>query len=264
MPLLLLADVLEAAGLVWGDLKWVAQDDLEGESPEARTRARFLTREYNLTSRDVLSESETLVEGDYWSPGGGGDEVSLEVRFAKRIGVEIGDTLRFDVQGRPMDARITSLRRINWLSLMPNFFVVFPRKRLEDAPQTLVGSVRLPAAETVGFKDALFSHHPNISLIDLPPIFDQVRGLFHTLGVTVRTLALLCALVGLMILFATLQLGRPERIERGNVLRTLGLDTAGILRVELVEVTTIGAISGGVILLLSLSLIHVIIGVIII
>lgn len=222
----------------------VADLELDASTPEARQRARAIAREYSLSHKDDLSRSETIVAGEFWQPGETRPLLSLEERFASRLGLELGDTMTFDVQGRPLTATITSLRRVNWLSLQPNFFAVMPSAVLGPAPQTLIGSVRVPErGQIASVQAAIFERHPNVSVIDLAPVFGEVRSLLGYLAATIRGLALLCALVGLLILLGSFQLGRQERLARAGILRALGFETRQIIGVDLVEYGLVGLVA---------------------
>lgn len=233
----------------------------EPASMEERRRRRMLSREYNLTYKDALNASETLTAGRLWEPGSTNAELSLERRFAERIGVELGARLTFDIQGRPQEGVVTSIRQINWLSLMPNFFVVLPTRVLEPAPQTLIGSLRLAdAAGIAGFQRELFAAHPNISVVDLGPIFGQVRRILGFVGSAVQLLALVCAGVGLLVLLLALRLGRPERVRQAGILRALGFETRQILALDLVEHAAVGLIAAVTVLVLATAFATVALG----
>ena len=47
---------------------------------------------------------------------------------------QLGDTLRFDLGGTPIEGRITSLRKVDWSSMRVNYFVLFPTATMVDAP----------------------------------------------------------------------------------------------------------------------------------
>ena len=68
----------------------VAPHTLPTQTPADRLRKRQLTREYNLTTRTDLGETETLVKGRWWTKQEAQNPdtpwVSLEERFAQRLG----------------------------------------------------------------------------------------------------------------------------------------------------------------------------------
>ena len=114
---------------------------------EEEQSGRMRNRSYNLSWRSELFPSEKLLKGTLsqnpWNPDQGNSmpEMSLETRFAKRLNVDLGDTMTFDVQGVEVEGRITSLRQIRWTSFQPNFFIQFQPGVLEDAPKTWLAGI---------------------------------------------------------------------------------------------------------------------------
>ncbi|UPT74374.1 MAG: ABC transporter permease [Elusimicrobiota bacterium] len=107
---------------------------------DERERGRLRAREYNLTYADAPNPSETIVAGKFWAPGAGRAEASVEKGFLERAGLKLGSRLTFDVQGREVEAAVTSVREVEWAAMRPNFFVTLsptcspPRRRPGSAP----------------------------------------------------------------------------------------------------------------------------------
>ena len=59
----------------------------------------------------------------------------MEQGFAERLGVEVGDTLGFLVGSQPLEAEVSSIRKLDWQSMRPNFFLIFPPKLLALTPR---------------------------------------------------------------------------------------------------------------------------------
>ncbi|MBI4345303.1 MAG: hypothetical protein HY553_00500 [Elusimicrobia bacterium] len=222
----------------------IARRDVKGMTAEELARQRFLTREYNLTYKDELQESERIVAGKMWEAGTSAAEISLERSFAKRIGVGLGARLVFDVQGRPVEGTVTSLRRVEWISMRPNFFVVFPRRVLEPAPQIFITSVRVgEAAKASALRRELGRAYANVSVVDLSKVLDNVQSMLGTLITALRLLAWFCLGVGLLVLAGTLGLGRAERVRQAALYRTLGCTASDVARMDAMEFVAVGAIA---------------------
>ena len=122
-----------------------------------------LRREYRNTYRDTLVASEQLVAGGWWAPHPLSlAQVSVEEELAKELGVALGDSLTWDVQGVLIGTRIASLRHVTWARFEPNFFVVFAPGALEGAPQSLVSLTRIDRPSDRGvFQRRLAERLPN-------------------------------------------------------------------------------------------------------
>ncbi len=129
---------------------------------EDRAR-RLVDREFNLSFSAQQPAHNEIVAGR-WVPNEAA-AVSVEEGLAKTLGLKLGDVLRFDVAGMPSEARITSLRKVDWGSMHANFFVMYPVAELPGMPVTYMGAFRAP--ERRGFDNALVRAFPNITNVDM-------------------------------------------------------------------------------------------------
>jgi putative ABC transport system permease protein len=75
----------------------------------------FVNREQNLSWAEELSSSNELLQGEWWPPDYDGPPlVSIEEEVALETGLGVGDVLQFEIAGQQLEARIASVRRINW------------------------------------------------------------------------------------------------------------------------------------------------------
>lgn len=185
-------------------------------------------RDQNLSYRSELYDSEELVEGAWFSgpydPAGTAlPEISLEVRFAERLGVGIGDRLSFDVQGVPLEGRITSLRRVRWNSFTPNFFVLFQPGVLEDAPSTWLATVfHVPEGQKTGFQNQVNRHFTNVSLINVTGLVGKVLEIAGQVRWAIQVMAFLAVLAGLVVVYSIASFNAKARETEINLLKILG------------------------------------------
>jgi putative ABC transport system permease protein len=69
--------------------------------------------------------------------------VSVEGKVAESLKLKLGDHMVFSVGGVNREARVTSLREINWDNFQPNFFMIFQPGTLKDLPATYLTSFYL-------------------------------------------------------------------------------------------------------------------------
>ncbi|WP_316929024.1 ABC transporter permease [Nitritalea halalkaliphila] len=106
--------------------------------PEEERRSRSLyNREFRVTYRDTLIASERLTAGKLRPYASGSDSifVSVDESYARRTGLELGDRLDFNVQGRPLRTYVGSLREVKFNQVSTNFLVLFPEGVLTNAPK---------------------------------------------------------------------------------------------------------------------------------
>lgn len=220
-------------------------------SEVAKNGHESLRRELNLSWTRDLPEGNTVVQGQWWdaetvaakTTTNNFAPVSLEEELLHELGLALGDTIRFSVGGLAFDAVITSTRSLNWDSMTPNFYFLFPEGYLEDYPRTHMTSLYIPAEEKLLVNDLLRSY-PTIQVIELDKIIDRIRTIVSqvTRGLEMMTLMILGC--GILVMFAAVSLSMGERLQESAILRTLGSSRRLILGVQWVEFTTLGLMAG--------------------
>lgn len=216
-----------------------------------------LRREFRSTFASQLRESETLVAGS-WHPTVAPDAdlipVSVEDGIARELGVSLGDTLEWDVQGVPLKTQVASLRQVDWRRVQPNFFVVFPLGPLDDAPafHVLVTRVESPQASATLQREVV-RQFPNVSAIDITVVLRTLDDILDRIAFAIRFMAGFTVATGLLVLIATVLSGRYQRLKESILLRVLGASQAQVRNILCVEYTVLGtlAATAGVILALA-------------
>lgn len=228
----------------------------EGDAPEGWA----VRREYRSTYRDTLVDSEALLRGRMWQPGGGGPDreglaqVSLDVAVAEDLKVDVGDVITWDVQGVRIPTRVTSIREVDWQRLEPNFFAVFPARVLNAAPQTWVMLARAPdaAARAVAQRD-IVRRYSNVAVLDLTAIQAALDEVLGRVAAVIRFLAAFSVVTGFVVLLGAVLTGRLQRIRESVLLRTLGATRRQIARVLLAEYLSLGLLASVAGILLAVA-----------
>jgi len=216
---------------------------------------RGLEREYRVTYRDSLSDSEEIIDGKWIGRAEPGKPiyVSLEDGYAKRIGVKIGDELMFNVQGAPLKALVGSTRKVDWNRIQTNFILIFPSGVLEDAPQFHVLLTQVPSNElSAKYQQAVVRTFPNISMIDLGLVLSVLDEILDKMGFVIRFMAAFSIITGLIVLIASVLISKYQRIRESVLLRTIGASRKQILVITALEYFFLGALAAGAGIVLSL------------
>jgi putative ABC transport system permease protein len=215
--------------------------------PEAYhdTRAKRLAeREFNLSWNAKLQGDNKIVKGQWWGLAGRGvAQFSVEEGIAKTLGIKLGDTLSYDMAGDRLTAPVTSLRSVQWDSFRANFFVLAPPGVLDRFPASYITSFYLPAAQA-GRLDALVQRFPNLTVIDVSAVMDQVRGIIERVSLAVEYVFLFTLAAGLTVLYAAIQSTLDERLYENAVLRALGAQRRRLWWGLAAEFSTLGALAG--------------------
>ena len=221
--------------------KAVDPETLGEEGGRAR---RMADREFNLSSAASLRTDNEVTAGTFWT-GRVPDETELSVEedFAATLGWKLGDTVTFDIAGSPYTGRITSLRKIDWESFRPNFFVIGSPGSLDAFSGSHITAVNVPADRT-RFTSDLVDAFPNLSVVDIDAVLDQVRGTVEQVSTVVESVFYFSLAAGVLVLLAAVSASQDERLLEGGVMRVLGGSRRQLRWAQVSEFSAIGLLSG--------------------
>ena len=217
-----------------------------------------LSREYRSTFRGELRAHEPVVEGEFVSTSSldSGDPipVSIEERLVEALSLKNGDKLSWDVQGLPLDTIVTSIRKVDWRQMQPNFFVVFPSGVLEGAPANHIIAVKASGVERIAaLQGEVVKRYPNVSAINLSMVLETLKDVFDKVGFVVRFMASFTILTGLIALIATVLTSRYQRVRESVLLRSLGASIGQVRRIMAIEYFLLGGLGSATGITLSLA-----------
>ncbi len=207
--------------------------------PEERAR-RLVDREFNLSHSAVKPERNEVVAGR-WKPEEAG-AISVEQGIATTLGLKLGDSLRFEIGGVPVDSKITSLRKVDWSSMRANFFAMYPVSVLADVPGTYMSAFKAPA--TPGFDNALVREFPNITSVDMTSTIEQVQRVLDQVIGAVEFLFAFTLAAGLVVLVAAVTATREERAREFAIMRAIGAGSCLLRSVQRAELIGVGLLAG--------------------
>ena len=224
----------------------------KGGRPARRTGPApwTLRREFRSTFRDTLTESETLISGKWFTAARNDSlgQISLDTGVVDDMGVKLGDTITWNVQGVEVPTVVTSTRAVKWQSFSPNFFVVFDSKSLRNAPKQFAFLVHAPDQASIArLQRDVVMRYPGVSSLDLTLVQQTVTNVLGKVTMAVRFLALISLALGVPVLFSAVAATRRERLREGVLLKTLGATKRQIGRIMLAEYAllgTLGALTG--------------------
>lgn len=207
-----------------------------------------LQRDLALTWSDEVPEGNKILSGEWHNDKDTLQQVSVESGLAKRLGVSLGDELLFDVAGQTFSVTVSSIRKVDWGTLTPNFYMILSASALENLPLAYLTSFHVPLDK----QDQLLSlirEFPTVTILDMSMVFGQIQTLVNQVTLAVEYLLLLVLIAGLLVLSAALYSSLDERIHQGAILRTLGVSRANLRRKQWSEFAFLGLISGIIALL---------------
>jgi putative ABC transport system permease protein len=217
---------------------------LKERMPKTDRGRAFAEREQNLSWARALPADNRIVAGRWWqNPDPARPEVSVATEFQEELGLRLGDRLSFDVAGEPVDAEVTSVRKVRWDGFRPNFFLVFAPGVLDTATGTFMTSVHLAAAQRPALAE-LVRRFPSVTVFDVETLLGQVREVMDRAALAVEYVSAFTLLAGLVVLLAAVQATRDERRYESAVLRTLGASRRTVLLGVATEFVALGLLAG--------------------
>ncbi|MEO8307565.1 MAG: FtsX-like permease family protein [Pseudomonadota bacterium] len=204
----------------------------------------FMQREQNLTWSAQLGTSNTITEGKWFSADDAGKPlVSVATEYQESMALKLGDRIKFDIAGEPIEVTVASFRRVEWDSLQPNFFLMFPPGLLEGALGTYMASAQFRPTDPASIAQ-LVRQFPSVSVFDMDDLLTQIRSIIDKAVLAVQSVFLGTLLAGVVVLLAAVQATRDERRYESAMLRTLGASRRTVLVGVLTEFALIGVFAG--------------------
>jgi len=216
-----------------------------GAADYADERAkRQIDREFNLSFMRAIPPGNQIIGGHWFTPDDLAlGSVSVEVWIAERLGIKLGDRLSFAGGGASITVPVTSLRKLDWDSMRPNFFFVTTPGALAGFPLSFMTTFRLPAADAL-FTTRLTQAFPNLTVIDVSAVMRQVNGVLDQVIRAVQFVFLFALLAGVLVLYAALLSTRDERLQEAALMRALGASRAQVAGAQHAEFLALGLVAG--------------------
>jgi putative ABC transport system permease protein len=223
------------------------------QSFEDVRRQGTIAREFTITYRDHLEANEKIVSGAFWNneaplpentPIG---EVSIEKGIHERAKIDVGDIMRFDVLGRIIEARVTSVREVEWEDARSGgFMFVFRPGPFAHAPQTWIAIVKGPqdAAERGRLQRDLVAKFPNVSAVDLLEVLTTLQNAVRNITLAISIVGGIALLSGVLILAGAVAMTKFQRVYEAAILRTLGASTRTLGAMLALEYSALGLLAG--------------------
>ncbi len=195
----------------------------------------------NLSYRSNIKDSEEIIEGrdfsgiyksqDFSEP----IELSVEERFAQRRGIELGDYIVFDVLGLELEAVVVNIRTVKWTEFVPNFFLIFQKGALDDAPKTLLATISSGDYSATEMLLELTDKFPSLTVIDVKNLFESFAELVESVASITEKMSLYSISIGLIMSFIIIQY--QMNLQKDNILRLkmIGVKNRAIKNAFLLE-----------------------------
>jgi len=237
------ATTVRTAPLVLGRLVGVNGQALrDGDADQARESLD----EHKLSDRSGNFDDVVVDRGAWWPAGHRGEPlVAMEDREADGLGLQVGDRLRFEIMGAPVEATLSAIysqRRLQsrlWLE------AIFSDGVLDPFITRHVGAAWMPADQALQAQDRLAAVAPNIATARTEALLQESRRLLERAGSGLAVVAGVCLAASLLVLASVVAASRSRQVFEATVMHALGARHSLLRRVLWWEYLVLAAITAG-------------------
>ena len=235
---------LTTAPLVLGRVAAVNGDALRTSSDSERVREA--RDEQKLSNAAGNIDDVVLREGAWWAAGdASAPRVAMEDREADQLGLKIGDRVRFDIMGSPVEAELVAIysqRRMQarlWLE------AIFSDGVLDPFITRHVGAAYLDAAGAQTAQDALAAVAPNIASVRTESLLVETRALMARASGGLALVAGVCLAASLLVLASVVASSRARQVFEATVMHAVGARLSSLRRVLYWEYLLLALLTAG-------------------
>ena len=211
-----------------------------------------LRREANLSFSEQLPGENKIVAGEWWTDSEaaraefqatGVAGVSLEQGFAEQTHLKVGDELQFSIAGLKLDAKVQSIRSLQWESMRPNFYYLMSPGSLDNYAPTYMTGAYIPRDKKPLLADLLRAH-PTMMVIEVDKVMNQIRTIMDQVTSGVELVLWLVFGGGFLVLLAAVNASMETRLQESGLLRALGSRRQLVLGSVWTEFSVLGMFAG--------------------
>ncbi|MDT8310957.1 MAG: FtsX-like permease family protein [Methylophaga sp.] len=202
-----------------------------------------LRRELNLTAALSYPDDNKIITGQ-WFTEDETEGLSIEQSLAESLGIKLGDKLSFTAGSDVFSGKVTSIRSVQWDSMQPNFYIMFPKNgALKDLPATYLSSFYLDPADKSVLNNFV-RQFPTVSVLEIDHVIERIQDIIQQVTQAVEAILLLILLAALSVMVAVVSATMSERLREGALLRTLGAQQKLLVKATMLEFALIGLVAG--------------------
>lgn len=194
-------------------------------------------------ARDV-PEGSTVTDGSWWAQDySGAPLVSLSTELREPLGLNVGDTMSIVIAGRPIAATVANFRQIDWREGGLSFRLLFSPGVIENAPQTVMGSIDVIDGTANDVESRLGKAFPTLSFLPVGDALERIEDILSSLANAVALVGSLAVISGVLVLAGAMSVGRKQREADAVVMKVLGATSRRVIVAFVVEYGVLGLLA---------------------
>lgn len=230
-------------------LRWVGWN---GEDPYVNLDENYYDQEIRMMVINELPKSNFIVDGKAWTglhqEGSGPVGVSIAKNYAFVRGIDVGDSMKFELYGVEFEAIVQNLRAVRLLDFRPNSRFMFQKGFFEGLPFNWYASLESKSGGSYDlFMKTFFEQFQTISLIDLSEVRKDLIDLILKLRQAIFFILMFLVVVSVSLLAAFAREKVSTRQLEMATLKCFGASKAqlmGIIALEFAILALLPSLAG--------------------
>lgn len=212
---------LDLAPLVLGRLVAVRGDTLrDSDDPQRRLEARD---EHKMSTLQDNFDQVVVTRGAWWPPDHRGPaRVAMEDREAEQLGLQIGDTLSFEILGERISAELVAIYAQKRFQSRLWLEAIFSDGVLDPFISRYVGLAYMDGSDALATQNRIAAAQPNVVTVRTDQLLDEARAVLMRAGAGLSAIAMVTLAASLLVLVSVIAASRARQIYLATLLHTLG------------------------------------------
>lgn len=206
------------------------------------TGRKGIHRELTMTALAQLPNHSPVIAGQTWTDAAR-KQVSISDNVAKDLDLKIGDQLTFQVDGQSFQVGVSSIRKVDWQSLQPNFFMIFTPDVFQNFIVSWMTSYRIDTTQT-DFDISVAKQYPTITILNIDSILQKLKTVLSQLAKAVSVLMGLVSLAGGLVLIVLWMSQMQQREKNLALMRILGATQRQLRHLLYYQAALLGLLGG--------------------
>ena len=205
-------------------------------------RAQWVVRgEAPMTYLGARPPEANIRSGKWWPADYKGPLlVSVEEAAASSLGLKVGDSVGFRIFGRDLEAKVASIRRVDWGGFGANMAFILSPGTLEAAKPFHTAILQVAPAKEDAIIKAVADRFPGVLTFPLRRTLETAADLLEQISLVVTVLASVVTLAGILVLFGAFAAAARKRRRESALLKTFGASRPAILALYAFEFALAG------------------------
>jgi putative ABC transport system permease protein len=174
--------------------------------------------------------------GEWWPEDYKGPLLaSVEEGAANGLGLKVGDMVGFRMFGRDIEAKVASLRKVDWAGFGANVGFILSPGTLEALEPRHAAIVIMPPDKETEVINAVAARWPGVLAFQVRRTLETAADLFGEVSLAVTALSGVVIAAGVLVLFGAFAAAARRRRRESALLKVFGASRPAILSLYAVE-----------------------------